>query len=394
MFKRTVYQLLKIRITSQRKFINVLLGPRQVGKNTLITQLVDDLTLPNLFVSADALATGGQSWIEQQWNAARTLQKNENAPEFLLVIDEIQKIANWSEIIKKLWDEDTRNKTPIKVVLLGSSRLLIQQGLTESLAGRFESFYLGHWSFNEMREAFGWSVDQFIWFGGYPGSAELIIDEGRWKNYVLNSLIETSISKDILMLSRIDKPALLKHLFETACRYSGQIVSFNKMLGQLHDAGNTTTLSHYLELLNTAGLLGGLSKFSGNVIRKRGSIPKYQVHNVALISAQENETFQEARSNPILWGRITESAAGAHLLNSAISNNAELMYWRDGNAEVAFVLKKGKRFVGIEIKSGNKQLNFGMNEFKKNYKPDKVYLIGKDGLPMEEFLKTDPMQLF
>jgi hypothetical protein len=196
------------------------------------------------------------------------------------------------------------------------------------------------------------------------------------------------------MLSRIDKPALLKHLFETACSYSGQIVSFNKMLGQLHDAGNTTTLSHYLELLNTAGLLGGLSKFSGNVIRKRGSIPKYQVHNVALISSQENETFQEARSNPILWGRITESAAGAHLLNSAISNNAQLMYWRDGNAEVDFVLKKGKRFVGIEIKSGNKQLNFGMNEFKKNYKPDKVYLIGKDGLPLEEFLKTDPMQLF
>jgi uncharacterized protein len=393
-YKRPEYQSLKTRILPPRKFINVLLGPRQVGKTTLITQLVTDLKIPNLFVSADAMAAVGQAWLEQQWNAARTLQQNDDENEFLLVIDEIQKISNWSEIVKKLWDEDTRNGVPLKVVLLGSSRLLIQQGLTESLAGRFETFYLGHWTFKEMHEAFGWSVDQFIWFGGYPGSADLITDESRWKDYVLNSLIETSISKDILMLSRIDKPALLKHLFETGCLYSGQIVSFNKMLGQLHDAGNTTTLSHYLQLLDTAGLLAGLEKYSGNVMRQRGSIPKYQVHNMALISAQQNENFSEARSNPSLWGRVTESAAGAHLLNAARANNLELMYWREANDEVDFVLRNRKKIIAIEIKSGQKQVNVGLSKFKEKFKPSKLYMIGKGSLPIEDFLSTDPLELF
>jgi predicted AAA+ superfamily ATPase len=394
MYKRPGYQSLKARILPPRKFINVLLGPRQVGKTTLINQLVNDLKIPNLFVSADAMAAVGQLWLEQQWNAARTLQQKDNENEFLLVIDEIQKISNWSEVVKKLWDEDTRNSVPIKVVLLGSSRLLIQQGLTESLAGRFESFYLGHWTFKEMHDAFGWTADQFIWFGGYPGSADLITDEPRWKEYVLSSLIETSISKDILMLSRIEKPALLKHLFETGCLYSGQIVSFNKMLGQLHDAGNTTTLSHYLQLLSTAGLLAGLEKYSGNVMRQRGSIPKYQVHNTALISAQQHENFNEARSNPSLWGRVTESAAGAHLLNAALASNMELMYWREANSEVDFVLKHRKKIVAIEIKSGQKQVNVGLDKFREKFKPSKVYMIGKDSLPIKDFLSIDPSQLF
>jgi predicted AAA+ superfamily ATPase len=394
MYQRPEYHTLKARILPARKFINVLLGPRQVGKTTLITQLVTDLKIPNLFVSADAIAAVGQLWLEQQWNAARALQQNDKQNEFLLVIDEIQKISNWSEVVKKLWDEDTRNKVPIKVVLLGSSRLLIQQGLTESLAGRFESFYLGHWTFKEMHDAFGWTTDQFIWFGGYPGSADLITDEPRWKEYVLNSLIETSISKDILMLSRIEKPALLKHLFETGCLYSGQIVSFNKMLGQLHDAGNTTTLSHYLQLLSTAGLLAGLEKFSGNVMRQRGSIPKYQVHNTALISAQQHENFNEARSSPSLWGRVTESAAGAHLLNAALASSMELMYWREANSEVDFVLKHRKKVIAIEIKSGQRQVNVGLDKFQEKFKPSKVYMIGKDSLPIEEFLSIDPSQLF
>jgi predicted AAA+ superfamily ATPase len=394
MYKRHAYQRLKAILEEPRRFIQVLFGPRQVGKTTLITQILKKLEIDNHFASADALAAAGSTWIEQQWEIARLQQKEKRKSGFLLVIDEVQKISNWSEIVKKLWDEDTRNGVPIKVVLLGSSRLLLQQGLTESLAGRFETNYLTHWSYLEMQQAFDWTVDQYIWFGGYPGSAELIDDETRWKNYVKNSLIETSISKDILMLTRIDKPALLKHLFETGCMYSGQIVSFNKMLGQLHDAGNTTTLSYYLQLLNTAGLLGGIEKFSGNVLRQRASIPKYQVHNVALISAQKSETFKEARKDPILWGRLSESAAGAHLINNAISNDYQLLYWRDQNYEVDFVLKKGQKVVGIEIKSGAKQVKSGMIEFKNQYAPDKMYLIGNDGLPIEEFLKINPVELF
>lgn len=213
-------------------------------------------------------------WIEQQWNVARQRQKQLESNELIFVIDEIQKISNWSEMIKKLWDEDILNQVSIKLILLGSSRLLLQEGLTESLAGRFETIYMGHWSFAEMNEAFGWNINQFIWYGGYPGSATLIQDEQRWKRYVNDALVETSIARDILLLTRVDKPVLMRRLFELGCLYPGQILSLNKIMGQLQDAGNTTTLANYLHLLSTAGLLAGIEKFTAYKLTQRASSPK------------------------------------------------------------------------------------------------------------------------
>lgn len=245
MIKRINIEELRSRIKEQRNFIQVIVGPRQVGKTTMIMQLLEETTISNTFDSADAVLNSNSEWILQVWETARLKMKAAQATEYLLVIDEIQKIDNWSEIIKQQWDRDTREGTNIKVILLGSSRLLIQKGLTESLAGRFETIHLGHWSFSEMENAFGWTIEQYVYFGGYPGSALLIKDEERWKNYIKDSLIETSISKDILMLTRVDKPALLKRLFELGALYSGQILSYTKLMGQLQDAGNTTTLSHY-----------------------------------------------------------------------------------------------------------------------------------------------------
>ena len=258
MFERSTVKVLGNRMKERRKFIQVLMGPRQVGKTTLVIQMLAQLNIDYIFETADAVPASDQIWIEQVWESARLKMDQLKSGDFLLVIDEIQKIENWSEAVKRLWDEDTKNARNLKVILLGSSRLLVQQGLTESLAGRFESTYVGHWSFTEMHEAFDWSIEQFVWFGGYPGSAALINDEERWKSYVVNALIETSISKDILMLTRVDKPSLMKRLFELGCLYSGQILSYTKVQGQLQDAGNTATLSHYLTILNTAGLLGGL----------------------------------------------------------------------------------------------------------------------------------------
>jgi uncharacterized protein len=394
MFQRHHYQIVKQRIEEERLFIQVLIGPRQIGKTTLISQILENYTLPYHFISADAVAAGDTTWIEKQWEISRLKSATENASEFLLVLDEIQKIENWSEMVKKLWDEDTLKKRNIKVILLGSSRLLLQKGLTESLAGRFEEIYMGHWSFYEMEAAFGWSVDQYIWFGGYPGSVSLIHDEDRWKNYITNSLIETSISKDILMLTRVDKPALMKRLFELGCLYSGQILSYTKIMVQLLDAGNTTTLSHYLSLLDTAGLLAGLEKYSKDSIRKRSSSPKFQVHNTALISAQKNERFEEMVKLPDQWGRNVESSIGAHLMNHALMEGFKLYYWRDGNDEVDFVLERKGKVIGIEVKSGNTQRASGMAAFKNKFNPDKILLIGTDGLPYEQFLKINPTELF
>ena len=394
MFQRPYIKQLTARIKEPRRFIQVIMGPRQVGKTTLVNQLSRQVDLESYFVSADAVPSSDTSWLAQQWETARQQMKIQQRTEFLLVIDEIQKIHNWSEMVKLLWDTDTRENRQLKVILLGSSRLLIQQGLTESLAGRFEATYMPHWSYREMRNAFNWTLEQYIWFGGYPGSGDLIGDEERWKNYINNSLIETSISKDILMLTRIDKPALMRRLFELGCLYSGQILSFTKILGQLQDAGNTVTLSHYLELMDTAGLLGGIDKYAADVVRKRASSPKFQVHNTALISAQSNEFFEAIKNDPKEWGRMVESAVGAHLLNSGLSEGFKVYYWRERNDEVDFVLERRGKVIGLEVKSGADQSNSGLSEFQKKFNPEKVLIIGKSGLSIEDFLSMNPVELF
>lgn len=394
MFERPYLKSVKARIEEPRSFIQVILGPRQVGKTTMVTQLLSQLSIQSLYESADGISATSSTWLMQSWESARLLLKASGAKEFLLVIDEIQKIDNWSEIVKQQWDLDTRDNTNIKVILLGSSRLLIQKGLNESLAGRFETFYLAHWSYPEMHEAFGWSINQYVYFGGYPGSAILINDQERWNNYIRDSLIETSISKDILMLTRVDKPALLKRLFEIGCLYSGQILSYTKIIGQLQDAGNTTTLANYLKLLSDCGLLGGLDKYSGDIIRKRASSPKFQVYNNALITSQGNDNYEKTIINPQLWGRLVESSVGAHLINNSISERYNLYYWREGGNEVDFVLEKGDKVIGLEVKSGAKAENAGMGVFSEKFDPEKVLLVGTGGIPYKEFLKINPRDLF
>ncbi|PKO98479.1 MAG: AAA family ATPase [Bacteroidetes bacterium HGW-Bacteroidetes-8] len=394
MFERPYLKSIKSRIEEPRKFIQVILGPRQVGKTTMVTQLISQLSTLNLYESADAVTATNSVWLTQVWESARLRLKTTGATELLLIIDEIQKIDNWSEIVKQQWDKDTLDCINIKVIILGSSRLLIQKGLTESLAGRFETLYLGHWSYPEMQQAFGWNIQQYVYFGGYPGSATLINDEERWKNYIKDSLIETSISKDILMLTRVDKPSLLKRLFEVGCQYSGQILSYSKIVGQLQDAGNTTTLANYLKLLSDCGLLGGLDKFAGDIIRKRGSSPKFQVYNNSLITSQINTTYQKATANPELWGRLTESSVGTHLINHSISQRYNLYYWREGNYEVDFILENGNKVIGLEVKSGLKAKNAGMSVFADKFHPDKLLLIGTGGVPYDEFLKINPKEMF
>lgn len=394
MFERSVLQVLKKRMSEPRGFIQVVTGPRQVGKTTMVSQLVKQLPSDSMIVSADEMAAAGTSWLRNSWSEARRRYSAAGSKEFLLIIDEVQKIPNWSETVKKEWDEDTREERAIRIILLGSSPLLIQQGLTESLAGRFETLYMPHWSFREMKEAFGYSVDEYIWFGGYPGAARLIGDEVRWKSYIKDSLIETSISKDVLMMTRVDKPALLKRLFETGCTYSGQILSLNKLQGELQERGNLTTLSNYLVLLDRAGLLGGLEKYAGDVIRQRSSKPKFQVFNTALISAQSIMQYPELRADHKQWGRWAESAVGAHLINAAREKKFNLFYWNDSNKEVDFVIEKNGILIAIEVKSGLDSRNPGIALFNDRFCPRHIFTVGTDGIPFEEFLSLHPDTFF
>ena len=350
-------------------------------------------SVPSDYYLADEPAIHDRIWIEQNWDLGRLKAKGKG--EALIIFDEIQKIEGWSETVKRLWDEDKIKDISLKVFLLGSSPLLVQTGLTESLAGRFEIIRIPHWSFKEMSEAFGWSLDKFIYFGGYPGSASLTDDEIRWKKYINDSLIETTISKDILLMKRIDKPSLFRRLFHLACSYSGQILSYQKMLGQLQDAGNTTTLAHYLELLGQIGLICGLEKYASQGVRRRGSSPKFQVFNNALMSASSQTTFEDSKIERDIWGRLVESAVGAHLLNSFMGNIETVHYWRERGSGVDFVISNDKKIIGIEVKSGRrKESTSGMGEFQKRFKPMRILIVGSGGMPLEEFLSQDPASLF
>ena len=390
---RPVFKTLLQRLKEPRKFIQVLLGPRQVGKTTLALQVAEAIEKPCHYISADLATLQDLSWIEQQWEIAR-LKVDLRKGGALLIIDEVQKIPHWSGMIKSLWDEDTRSGVPLSVMIFGSSPWLMQKGMSESLAGRFEMLPISHWSYTEMKNTFHWSLPQYLYFGGYPGAASLVSsdDSSRWKNYINESLIEMTLSRDILLMTQVNKPVLLRRLFQLGCIYSGQILSYTKILGELQDAGNTTTLAHYLDLLAGAGLLIGLQKFANQPVRQKGSSPKFSVLNTALMSAQSDKSFKEAQKDPIFWGHLVESAVGAHLLNSIRGKQIEIYYWREGDKEVDFILKHGKSLIAIEVKS-NHETKSGMDSFVEEFKPKRNLLIGPSGIPLEEFLSS-PLEQF
>ncbi len=391
MYERPILSTLRARLTQPRRFIQALVGPRQVGKTTIARQLIQSLSYPTHFASADEPGLKGTGWIAQQWETARFLMKGgERSDPALLVLDELQKIPDWSETVKRLWDQDTAEQRPLHVMVLGSTPLLIRKGLAESLAGRFEVVHATHWSWSEMRDAFGWELDRYIYFGGYPGSAPLVDDEKRWRSYLLESLVETTISRDVLLMQRVDKPALLRRVFALACEYSGQVLAYQKMVGQLQDAGNTTTIAGYLDLLERAGMVAGLQKYAGEGVRRRASSPKLQVYNNGLGSVHQSSNFQIVRNHPEEWGRKVESAIGAHLLNIVRGTEAQLYYWRGRSQEVDYVLAAGRQILAIEVKSGKREaMPVGMNVFIQEFANTatiRSLLVGSGGIPVQAFL--------
>jgi predicted AAA+ superfamily ATPase len=383
-FRRPHAAELARRLSEPRRFLQVVAGARQVGKTTLVEQVCAQTGLPVRFASADEPMLRGPEWVASQWEAARLALGPKGG---ILVLDEIQKAAGWSESVKRLWDEDTRARRPLKVVVLGSAPLLVQRGLTESLAGRFEVLHLPHWTFAEMRAAFRFTLDEYLYFGGYPGAAPLAGEPERWRRYVLDALVETTIARDVLLLTRVDKPALLRRLFQLGCLYSGQVLSYTKMLGQLHDAGNATTLAHYLDLLGGSGLLVGLPKYSGSAVRRRGSSPKLQVLNTALMTVQSPVAFEDVARDGAFRGRLVESAVGAHFANAAAAGECEVFYWRERNREVDFVVRAGRRTVAVEVKSGRiRATPAGLSSFAAAFGPTRSLLVGGDGIPVADLL--------
>lgn len=387
-YRRPLFDVVCGRLTEPRARIQVLAGPRQTGKTTLIRQALAAIDLPSHYASADRPSLQDRGWLQAQWEIGRLRARGSDRGA-VLVLDEAQKITAWSDVVKRLWDEDEAAGTPLRVALLGSAPMLVQRGLADSLAGRFELIRVPHWSYPEMRDGFGVDLDEYLYFGGYPGAADLVADRERWASYIQDSLVETTLSRDVALLTRVDKPALLRQVFRLGCEYSGQILAYQKMVGQLQDAGNTTTLAHYLELLGGAGLVAGLQRYSGSRVRQRRSSPKLVALNTALISAGSALTLRATRERPDLWGRLVESAVGAHLLNTVVGPGVTVTYWRDRLDEVDYVVESTSTVVALEVKSGRRTGRFpGLDRFRREHPHARTLIVGFGGIPVEEFLST------
>jgi uncharacterized protein len=415
-FQRPQADILQQRLNEPVHWINIVVGPRRVGKTTLVRAILDELPSPRRwYVSADqgedsqlspsfgtspstfpasTFAAAGQkadaAWLTRQWQEAR-LRASRAEGSFIFAIDEIQKIPRWSETVKGLWDADRHAGLEMHVILLGSSPLLVQDGLNESLMGRFELTRAGHWSYPEMHAAFGLGLDEYIYFGGYPEPAAtgLLRDESRWRSHVTASLIEPSINQDVLALNRVDRPALLKQLFWLGCDYSAQILSLDNMAHNLREKNegieaHTSTVAKYLDLLGKAGLVTGLQKYSGSMLRQRTSSPKLLALNNALMAVSTGYDFAAAKADRSLWGRMVESAVGSHLYNTG--DPSLLSYWRKGNLEVDFVLARGRHLTAVEVKSGGGGKGMpGLAAFASNNPDCKRLVVGTGGIPLVEF---------
>ncbi|MDY6050352.1 MAG: ATP-binding protein [Corynebacterium sp.] len=395
MYQRTqVKTLISRMLEGANPLIQVLVGPRQTGKSTMLGQASEALRAesprtPILFVSADDTPTPNRQWVENQWQQARNMVTCEAGA--VLIIDEIQKATDWARVVKSLWDSDQVTHTPLKVILSGSSSLLIHSGLEESLMGRFEIIHSPHWSFAECADAFDYSLDDFLYFGGFPGAARLTGDEQRWRDYIRNSIVEPTIALDALAVQEVRKPTLLRTLFQLGAAYSSREMSYTKMLGQLHDAGNTTTLASYLEVLGAVGMLTGLEKYHPSALTRKKSSPRFQVFDTALMTVQDNRPRNVLFSDTEWLGHLVESAVGAHLLTLSRFHGWQLYWWRDGNDEVDFVVDHGDHVTAIEVESGRQRPRAGWDSFLTRYPAARQVVIGGGGrgaIPLEEFLRS------
>ena len=390
--ERAIVEVLRRRLRSRPNLLQVVVGPRQVGKTTALEQVAKAWAGPSHYASADLPAPPEPSWIQAQWAVARELSSKRRTST-LLVLDEVQKVPRWNEVVKAEVDADRRARFPIRAVVLGSAALLLQRGVSESLAGRFELHFVPHWSPEECRIAFRWDLDRWMYFGGYPGGAALTKSQSRWAGWVRSSIVEAVVGRDVFQLAHVAKPALLRRLLQVACSTTpAEVVSLTKLLGQLQDAGNVVTLAHYLDLLSAAFVVSGLQRWTPERARLRASPPKLVLWSNAFATAELGLGFRETRARHDVWGRLVENAVGGHLLARGREQGFDVWYWREGADEVDYVIQSGTRALAIEVKSGRPRSTRGLAAFQRRHPRVRALIVGSGGVPLEEFFSVDPLR--
>lgn len=435
-YERQHVQDLLGRLDHAAAFLTCVTGPRQSGKTTLVRQTLRRLDRSSIYLPVenpraaklresasgcerplppnalpDFPAVLDAEGLRRAWDAARALAARSSRGA-VLVLDDIQAIDDWTATVKGLWDRDRWERNRLRVVLLGPVRPLKQPGLTESMTGRFQVMNVPHWSFGEMAEAFGFGLQEYVYFGGYPGTAmfinahacgrkdllgqsaavseDVLGQESAWREYVLDAVADAGAGGDTVALHRVEKPALMAQLFHLGCAYSGQTLSRRNMLGQLSESGNIAIIGRYLGLLSQAGLISSLKCYSESVFTPISRRPKLNVRNTALMSSRSTHTFAQARADRALWGRLTKSAVGAHLCNVS-SSRMRCCYWQHNGSQVDFVLRGASRTVVVEVQGGKTpRTRRGFNAFRKQHPEAELLLVGGRGVPLGEFLSTPP----
>ena len=382
MFERKLVSQLVDRINEPRKFIQIVTGPRQTGKTTAVLQALKKINLPRYYVNADDPALVSENWLRHEWKLARILAKTGGA---ILIIDEIQNVSRWSSLVKLLWDDDTLLQIPLKVIIIGPSALLLQRGLTESLMGRFEVLHCLHWNYSECKEAFGYTIDDFLFFGGYPGAAKLINEDDRWTEYMGSSIVDPAISHDILMMEKVRKPALLRSLFLYGCMHSAQQMSYVKIPEQLLVTDNTVTIKYYLNLLEKAGMLAGLQNYSVNQIRIIQNSLRFIVYDTSLMTYAFDVNKQRFLDNAGDYSRLVQSAVGANLLVRGKAEGFEVYWCHECDTVADFIIKSGRHLTSVEVNTGRVKSSNDSVVLKKLNPDAPPFSIGSDITTLEDF---------
>jgi predicted AAA+ superfamily ATPase len=330
--------------------IQLLAGPRQVGKTTLLLEIAEALGRRALYAAADAPEAALPGFWERLLARAEDVAAAEGRA--VVLLDEAHLLHDWAGHLKGIWDRFRRRRTPVHVVATGSSSLHLAAGSRESLAGRFERITLAHWSASSIADAFHLAPEDaaelLVRMGSYPGAYPLRQDVPRWSAYVRDAILEPAIGRDILALAAVRRPALLRQVFAVAASSPAQIVSLQKIQGQLQDAGAIETVAHYLALLEEAFLVAPIPKFSVRTARRRAAPPKLVTLNNALVAVMDPQGIAQAGRDPGRFGSWVENACLAH----AWSSGQRVSYWREEPLEVDGVLEGSWGSWAIEVKTG------------------------------------------